>query len=1644
MAKLASICAVSLLCLACIFCQDAHAFQAIHPLQYALTNLTLTVQSEPVQGIDIGGSNAGTTNYDVPVQLDDSANLIAPAIFITAENANYRFVRWTLDGTDHADGQGTLDFTVSGDHTAVAHYVRVRTLTVESTPITGVEITGGKPGTTNYTATCDDQDSVTLTAPTAHIDGGVRYNFVNWTLDGVDAPAGLELAVTMDADHTAVAVYEIQTWTLTVESSPITGVGIAGGKPGTTNYTATCNDQDSVTLIAPLMCTDVDGMRYNFVKWTLDGFDALPGNELTVTMDADHGALAIYDVKIWPLDVQSLPIPGVAITGDLSGITNYVGIGTDQQVVALNAPAIHTAAGGVRYSFVRWILDDVNQQEGQTDLLLTLDALRTVVAQYVIKAWTISVTTSPVAGISIGGDRPGTSDYSLTCNDQQSVQLTAPETAVVSGKHYNFVRWDVGGIAQPDGQTSVSITATSDLAVEAVYAIQTWSLGVESSGVGGVAITGDKPGTTDYTETCNDQDSVTLTAPAVHTADGGVRYNFIRWTLDGDDQPAGNDLTVTVDADCTAVAVYEIQTWTLTVESTPIIGVEIAGDKPGTTDYTETCNDQDSAKLIAPAVHTADGGVRYNFLNWRLDGNDEPGGNELTVTMDADHTTVAVYEIQTWTLTVQSLPVAGVSIAGNKPGTSGTTAYSVTINDQTVVTLTAPAVHTSADSVRYNFVKWSLDGTDRPLGQAAVSVTMAASHTVVATYQIQTWSLSVQSLPVTGIDITGTKPGRTNYAAICDDRQVISLTAPGTITIQGVDYAFAAWMVDGSARSPWQPVCQVQMNTNHNLQAVYRIPPARITDLTAELVPATHESVAASSSGEYSAAYAAPKAIDSDPGTYWSTPPRNTPQDEYLALDLGDVLPVDGVQMLPSRYPQLFPSRFTIDVSSDGTSWKTVVSEGAYQPRSGVWYTAAFECVDARYVRLSAASVFFEPGKYYVQVAEFAASVQQVLLAWTSTGGVLYDLRCTQAGPIVDQQQWDAALQLSGEPLPAAAGTAQSTSIPLDQLPAEDILYFGLRVIDAEDMISFPSNSPSVDMPDRSPAAVTDLAVIHSTADSLTAAFTATGDDGMMGTAAGYDVRWGAAEITPSTWDQAQPVADVPLPGEPGAGETIVIPGLQQDTPYCVAVKVLDDLGHESELSNVAWGKTLDQTPPATIQDLDARLVNLGSPGKHDVIAVSSSGEYSAAFAAVMAVDDLPGTRWSTPQRSEPQLEHLTLDLGGLETVEKVRLLPGSAYPHLFPSDFAVELSADGSAWVQAAAVSGYPAARGVWCETSFIARTARYVRIAGQSMPNQPGAYYVQIAEAEVIGPSSRLPITGVESSGEWGTDFAATRAVDGARSTYWNTPARAASQPEYLDLDLGSVQTIEKVRLLPSSDYPSLFPSAFSIDVSTDGTTWTTAATETSYSAGSAVWYEKNIGKREARYVRLSNAFSVYYPPQNVYYMQVAEFHVYRPPVPGVLLSWTSPGDNGAAGTAESFDARWNTPGAIDGSNWPQAHALAGEPAPLPAGTRQSMLLSLDPLPQGVRVHFAMIAADEAGNASGVSNSPFIDIPGGLIGDTNRDCVVNIFDLIFIRSRLSQDVSTGDNWRADVNNDGNINVLDLITARNNLNRKCGQAGVQ
>jgi hypothetical protein len=86
--------------------------------------------------------------------------------------------------------------------------------------------------------------------------------------------------------------------------------------------------------------------------------------------------------------------------------------------------------------------------------------------------------------------------------------------------------------------------------------------------------------------------------------------------------------------------------------------------------------------------------------------------------------------------------------------------------------------------------------------------------------------------------------------------------------------------------------------------------------------------------------------------------------------------------------------------------------------------------------------------------------------------------------------------------------------------------------------------------------------------------------------------------------------------------------------------------------------------------------------------------------------------------------------------------------------------------------------------------------------------------------------------------------------------------------------------------------------------------------------------------------------------------------------LLTWTAPGDDGAAfGTASTYDIRYNNSQAVTGSNWQNASQVVGEPAPKSAGEPESLLVVIDH--HGDNHGFAIKTADEVPNWSGVSNS-------------------------------------------------------------------------
>ena len=86
-------------------------------------------------------------------------------------------------------------------------------------------------------------------------------------------------------------------------------------------------------------------------------------------------------------------------------------------------------------------------------------------------------------------------------------------------------------------------------------------------------------------------------------------------------------------------------------------------------------------------------------------------------------------------------------------------------------------------------------------------------------------------------------------------------------------------------------------------------------------------------------------------------------------------------------------------------------------------------------------------------------------------------------------------------------------------------------------------------------------------------------------------------------------------------------------------------------------------------------------------------------------------------------------------------------------------------------------------------------------------------------------------------------------------------------------------------------------------------------------------------------------------------------------VDLSWTAPGDDGATGTATTYDVRYST-STITAGNWATATQATGEPAPQVAGSAETFTVT--GLSESTTYFFAIKTSDEVPNESALSNVP------------------------------------------------------------------------
>src|SRR3990167_2321829 len=213
---------------------------------------------------------------------------------------------------------------------------------------------------------------------------------------------------------------------------------------------------------------------------------------------------------------------------------------------------------------------------------------------------------------------------------------------------------------------------------------------------------------------------------------------------------------------------------------------------------------------------------------------------------------------------------------------------------------------------------------------------------------------------------------------------------------------------------------------------------------------------------------------------------------------------------------------------------------------------------------------------------------------------------------------------------------------------------------------------------------------------TMTLNWIATGDDNNNGRASSYDIRYSTSNIIEENWNGATKIIGEPKPKSSGSSETFTVMGLLPNMTYYFAMKVLDNVGNPSGLSNVVSGKTI--TPTIVFyDDMENGKGFWQHKGYGDVweLGIPTSGPSTVPSGSNVWATNLSGLY---DIYIDAYLTSPTIDLNGLEsallTFQNYYITDPTTKEGCYKLGYdggIVEISIGGKSWTQIMPVGGYP-----------------------------------------------------------------------------------------------------------------------------------------------------------------------------------------------------------------------------------------------------------------------------------------------------------------------------------------------------------------
>ena len=213
-----------------------------------------------------------------------------------------------------------------------------------------------------------------------------NYTFNNWTENGTVVSTNASYTFTVKANRTLVAnfTYVAPTYTVSVSANPATGGTVTGG--------GTFIQGQSCTVVA------APNANYTFNNWTENGNVVSTNASYTFTVNANRTLVANFTYVAPPTNYT------VSVSANPLGAGTISGGGTYQE----GASCTVTATPNQRYFFINWT-ENGNVVSSDESYTFTVTGNRTLVANFEVRTYKVTVSVDPVGSARIYGD--GTFTY---------------------------------------------------------------------------------------------------------------------------------------------------------------------------------------------------------------------------------------------------------------------------------------------------------------------------------------------------------------------------------------------------------------------------------------------------------------------------------------------------------------------------------------------------------------------------------------------------------------------------------------------------------------------------------------------------------------------------------------------------------------------------------------------------------------------------------------------------------------------------------------------------------------------------------------------------------------------------------------------------------------------------------------------------------------------------------------------------------------------------------------------------------------------------------------------------------------------------------------------------------------------------------